>query len=136
MCFWRKKIRQEISSTELGKILHNEFGKSASVYLVDWNYRLVDKREMEVFLANDKTNLEKYVPEYHDCDDFSFRLMGQTSIPSWSDTAFGIVFAQTPEGGHAINCFVTNDKKVFLIEPQTDQVFLKPAAWQVFFCLM
>lgn len=128
--------RQVIKSDELEKILRDAFGKDASIYLVDYDYYLVDKAEMEKFLAEDKTNMDEYIPEYHDCDDFSFRLMGQVSVPGWSGLAFGIVFALIPGGGHAINCFVSEDKKVYIVEPQSDKIFETPKTWQVFFCLM
>lgn len=131
-----KKDRKAIGSDDLAKLLRKEFGKDASVYLVDWDYHLIDYEEMERFLAEDKTDLAKYVAEYHDCDDFSFRLMGQVSIPGWSDIAFGIVFVQTPTGGHALNCFISNEEEVLLIEPQSDEIFIKPSDWKVFFCLM
>lgn len=131
-----KKNREEISSDDLAELLRKEFGEDATIYLVDWDYHLIDKEEMERFLAEDKTDLAEYVAEYHDCDDFSFRLMGQISVPGWSDLAFGIVFALVPGGGHAVNCFVSNEKEVYLIEPQNDEIFKKPSDWEVFFCLM
>jgi len=132
----KKLKREKIGSDELEKILRDAFGKEASIYLVDYDYHLVDIDEMEKFLAEDKTDLAEYVPEYHDCDDFSFRLMGQVSIPGWSDLAFGIVFALIPGGGHAINCFVTNYNRVYMMEPQNDEIFELPSDWQVFFCMM
>lgn len=131
-----KKEREEITAGNLVHLLTKEFGSDAVIYLVDYDYHLIDYAEMERFLAEDKTNLSKYVAEYHDCDDFSFRLMGQVSIPGWSDIAFGIVFVMTPQGGHAVNCFVSTAKEVYLIEPQTDKMFSTPSNWKVFFCLM
>jgi len=131
-----KKEREKVTSSYLLGLLEKEFGKDTTIYLVDRDYHLIDEEEMERFLIEDKTNLAKYVAEYHDCDDFSFRLMGQVSIPGWSDIAFGIIFAQTPQGGHAVNCFVSNEEEVLLIEPQNDKIFKKPLDWKVFFCLM
>lgn len=131
-----KKEREKVTSSYLLGLLQKEFGKDAIIYLVDWDYHLIDKEEMERFLIEDKTNLAKFFDEYHNCDDFAFRLMGQVSIPGYSDIAFGIIFAQTPSGGHAINCFVSNKGEVLLIEPQNDKIFKKPSDWKVFFCLM
>jgi len=131
-----KVEREKVDSKYLEIALRKEFGEDAIIYLVDYDYHLIDVGEMRNFLAEDKTNLAKYVPEYHDCDDFSFRLMGQVSTPGWSDIAFGIVFAHTPEGEHAVNCFVSATHAVLLIEPQTDEIMAKPENWQVFFCLI
>ena len=97
---------------------------------------------MQEFLKEDKTDLFKYLPEWFDCDDFSFRLMGQLSIPGWSDIAFGIATSTV----HAYNCVVASDNGklgVYIIEPQTDDLvlaekFLKETneAYQTVFVMM
>ena len=64
-----------------------------------------------------------YLPEERDCDDHSYRLMGQLSIPGWSALSFGILWTFS----HALNCFVTENGGFRLVEPQTDQIrSLKP----------
>ncbi len=115
-------ISGEIEHNILHKLLKKELSSlfhKPVIYLVDRKYQLIEKSEMERFLANDKTNLIKYVPEWHDCDDFSFRLMGQVSVPNWSGIAFGIAFSKV----HAFNLFVDAQQKVFLIEPQSDKIW-------------
>lgn len=119
------KISGEISHKELHKLLKKKlphsFLKDVVIYLVDKKYQLTTREEIERFLAFDKTDLVKYFPEYHDCDDFSFRLMGQISIPEWSGLAFGICFS----GIHAYNIFC-DGKNIFCIEPQSDKVWQIP----------
>jgi len=40
---------------------------------------------------------------------------------AWGSLALGYVEANKPSGVfHAVNCFVTNDGKMYLLEPQND----------------
>ena len=123
-------ISGEIEYKKLHKLLKKEL-KSPMMYLVDQKYQLITKDEMQRFLGYDKTDLIKYVPEYHDCDDFSFRLMGQFSVPEWSGIAFGIAFSKV----HAFNVF-SDGREVFIIEPQSDDVWTikeVPAKYKKYF---
>lgn len=112
------KISGEIEYKELHKLLKKGLGRKAHIYLVDAKYQLIEKSEMERFLKEDKTDLLTYVPEYFDCDDFSFRLMGQFSTPGWGGIAFGISFSKV----HAFNIFVDAQKKIWILEPQSNNV--------------
>ena len=67
-----------------------------------------------------------YVTEERDCDDFSYRLMGQLSVPDWSGIAFGIVWTNL----HALNCMIDENGKFWFIEPQTGRLQSKLEAWQ------
>lgn len=85
----------------------------------DDRYSTVSKEEMGIFLDKDKLNLKNhYVTEKYDCDDFSFRLKGNITTQHNSDIAFFIVWSSR----HAFNAFIDHDKKVWYIEPQTDQI--------------
>jgi len=90
----------------------------AGLYLSDKEYLLCDNDDITRFLLADETNRLEYVPEKLDCDDFSYRLMGQLSIPQWSDLSFGIIWTK----GHALNCLVTESRELLLVEPQTDEI--------------
>lgn len=119
----RRKERKTIDWTEVESLLKRAFGEKGTFFLVDGKYKIPTLENLKKFLAEDKTDLYKYVPEWFDCDDFSFRLMGQFSFPGWSDIAFGIAVSQV----HAYNCVIAEDKgemKVYLIEPQSDEVFI------------
>jgi len=88
------------------------------LFLSDGNYKLVKHDSMVDFLKRDRTDRYKYVMTYFDCDDFSFRLMGQASTPAWGCLAFGIAWSKS----HAFNIFVSSSKKIYIIEPQTDKL--------------
>ncbi len=97
------------------------------LFISDMNdYKLVSDEDMAWFLAQDQTNKMGYVPEVRDCDDFSYRLMGQVSVPGWSDLAFGIVWTDA----HALNCVILETKEFFFIEPQTDELQKELKSWQ------
>ena len=94
----------------------------AKVYISDRYYHVCPKKAVEDFLASDPTEKERYVTETYDCDDFSFRLMGQFHIKPYSALAFGIAWSKI----HAYNIFISIDGEVLLVEPQTDQI-IKPS---------
>lgn len=106
---------KRISISELGMLIRGKYPE-CKMYLSDRRYRLCSYDDIALFLAQDETNKMGYIPEKRDCDDFSYRLMGQFSIPEWSDLCFGIIWTYT----HAFNCFVTEDKELLFVEPQND----------------
>lgn len=122
---FKPTIRAEITITDLYKLLRDAFPE-ASIYLSDKVYNLCNLEDIEEFLKQDKTNHSKYVPEDYDCDDFSYRLMGQFSIPGWSSLAFGIFWSDV----HALNAFIDQNLDFWYIEPQSDGVSNKLADWQ------
>ena len=97
------------------------------IFLSDEQYQVTTKESIEKFLALDETDKVKYVPIWHDCDDFSFRLMGQFHRGKWGCLAIGVTWSQT----HAFNDVVlailgesVSKAKLYIIEPQTDEVHL------------
>ncbi len=133
MCFFKKKPSDlpvststaHISNAELRSLLEAKFPQ-CNIYLSDGDYRLCSEKDMEAFLSYDPTEKNKYSAEEFDCDDFSYRLMGQFCVPGWSDLAFGILWTNT----HALNVFVTEEKKVLFIEPQNDNIEELLEPWQ------
>jgi len=117
---------QTIDSTELYKILRLRFPTDGQLYLSDKEYKLCHIEDIECFLIKDETNRVGYIPEERDCDDFAYRLMGQFSIPGWSDLTLGIVWTDL----HALNCFIDEDKKFWFIEPQKDELQPFLEEWQ------
>uniref|UniRef100_A0A6M3L030 Uncharacterized protein n=1 Tax=viral metagenome TaxID=1070528 RepID=A0A6M3L030_9ZZZZ len=126
MCFLRKKIEiekiaptstQRIGLTQLFNLIKSEF-PTCDVYLSDKDYRLCSYDDIALFMAQDETNKIGYESEDFDCDDFAYRLMGQFSVQGWADLCFGIIWTET----HAFNLFVTEDKEILFIEPQTDEI--------------
>lgn len=126
MCFFRKVVEPERikpTSTEwaenglIEKIIRAKF-PDCELYLSDHEYLLCSYDDIALFLAQDETNKMDYLSDELDCDDFSYRLMGQFSIPDWSALAFGIIWTE----GHAFNCCISEDRELLFIEPQTDEI--------------
>ena len=130
MCFkWLARLLAKIpnanSAEEIYELLRSVF-PNADIYISDSNYGYINKASLVAFLAKDKTDAANYIPEDYDCDDFSFRLMGQFHVQGsgFEDKAIGIIWLQQPV--HALNVCVTEERKVLLIEPQTDKVYARP----------
>ena len=117
--------REVVSYQGLYQILRQRFPEG-ELYLSDRIYLLCDVDDINAFLKQDATNKYKYQEDVYDCDDFSYRLMGQFSVPDWSYLAFGIVWTES----HALNILVTEDKKILFIEPQSDTLQEELLAWQ------
>ena len=99
--------------------------------LADQYYQVADESIILGILEKDKTDLEKYVAEDFDCDDFAFRLMGvfhqdkrTVAMPIF------ITWVSMPEGGHAVLSYYKNGK-VHIIEPQNDEVYFVPKEWSL-----
>ena len=108
----------------------------ADIHITDHDLELCSKEEIARFLKADSTDLNFYVSQYHDCDDFSFQLMGAMNKPGWSGLAFGIMFTEVPNGKHAVNCFVDKYFQTWIVEPQNDKIFQKPDDWIPYFILI
>jgi hypothetical protein len=128
---------ENIDFDELYSVLSAEFPE-AHILLADEKYKTTSKSEIERYLEEDVLDKLKYVSEYYDCDDFSFALKGKLSNPDWGKLPFGILWTETRSGAHALNCFVDKDREVWIIEPQTDEIFKlssKPK-WKPYLCMI
>ena len=119
-------LRAELSIGQVWSLLQTKFPE-ASIFLSDTVYQLATLKDIDEFLRVDQTNKMGYVPEERDCDDFSFRLMGQFSTPEWSGVALGIIWTDL----HALNCFIDQNSEFWFIEPQTDNIQQRLVSWQV-----
>ena len=117
---------KEVDGNYVFNILNQVKPPATHIYISDMKYWLCSKTDIETFLKLDDTNRQKYVSEEHDCDDFSYRLMGQLSIPKWSGIAFGIMWTDK----HAMNCLIDSDSKFWFIEPQTGELKNTLESWQ------
>ena len=122
----KPQVRKEVDGNYIFSILNAVVPNATHIYLSDNTYWLCSETDIDIFLGIDATNKDQFVAEEHDCDDFSYRLMGQLSTPEWSGIAFGIVWTNL----HALNCFIDDTGKFWFIEPQTDQLQDKLEAWQ------
>ncbi len=109
-----------ITSVEVRAILAQYTDK---IWLSDGTFRLVDSKNLKDFLASNEINTRTYIAEKHDCDDFSYELMGRVS--EWnSDNTFGIVWGNNSNGdAHAWNFFIDENMKLQYVEPQNDSIF-------------
>jgi hypothetical protein len=131
--FCKKPIPEKIQPTSTRVInyeglydtLKDKFPE-AKIYLSDNMYLLCNTADISKFLQQDATNKYKYDSDTFDCDDFSYRLMGQFSIPNWSYLAFGIVWTNR----HALNCCVDEDLNFWFVEPQSDTLQTDLKDWQ------
>ena len=114
------KVMPMISNGEVNTILRTY---TSNIWLSDGMFRLVDTENLRAFLKSDAGNNKAYVAEVHDCDDYSYELMGRVS--EWnSDNTFGLVWGLNVNGdAHAWNFFVDENKKVKYVEPQNDNIF-------------
>lgn len=125
----------DIDYSEILTIINSEC-KGAAVFISDRNYKTTDVGELKRFLKDDKTDEFTYIAEYMDCDNFSFHLMGSIHCIEWGAIPFGIVWAQTPKGEHAVNCFIDNERKFWIVEPQNDSVYELPSNWVICFIVI
>jgi len=96
---------------------------TTNLWISDGVFRYMTKESLAQFLASDPINTRVYKTETHDCDDFSYELMGHVS--EWnSDNTFGIIWGLNTGGQpHAWNFFVDENEKVWFVEPQSDSIF-------------
>jgi hypothetical protein len=118
-------VAGEISGSGVYSILKDKF-PNASIYISDLTFQTCSKEEVQKIIDWSKVQQRKYVVEAFDCDDFSYALQGAVSIYPWSTIPFGIIWTNK----HALNFFVSSDRKVWFVEPQKGQIQETLEAWQ------
>jgi hypothetical protein len=117
--------RRQITAAEIITVLSQKF-PTAMIDPSDMVQSACDIEDINTFLEQDQTNRIKYVTEKFDCDNFSFRLKGQFSIPGWATLSIGLVRTDL----HMLSGFLDNNLQWWFIEPQTDGLSDKLATWQ------
>lgn len=99
--------------------------------VTDQTYQETDEAVIKEILEKDKTDLEKYLAEDFDCDDFSFRLMGvfHQDLRTAAMPIF-LTNVMTSQGGHAVLSYY-HEGKVNIIEPQKDWIYNVPTDWKL-----
>ncbi len=118
------KIPDPYTETITGDEVRALLGKYTNqLWISDGLFKLVSTQSLEAFLASDTINNRPYIAEKHDCDDYSYELMGHVS--DWnSDNTFGIVWGLNGDGNaHAWNFYIDEKRVVKFVEPQTDTIF-------------
>jgi len=125
-----------IDADELYATLSHKF-PGCKVYMSDYIYRTPSTKTIKKFLADDKTNLSRFIPDTFDCDDFAVRLWGGVKVPGWSDTTVGLCWFENPDKTvHALNLFVDEDREIWFVEPQSDNVFSPPEGLKPFIIMI
>ena len=104
--------------------------------LTDRTYKLVDIDHLKKYLRYNPVSTRTYIPDKHDCDDYSFILQGD--VTRWdSDLAFGIIHGRRPgKDGHAWNWCIGTDREIWFIEPQDDTLWKPESFWEIWLVLM
>lgn len=111
-----KSKLKTIDKAALKKVIKDTTAAS-HVFLSDRTFQTCPLSELKRFLKANKTDLFNYEAEEFDCDDFSYRLMGQMSVPGWSHLCFGICWTKK----HAFNVFY-DGTDIYVVEPQNDLI--------------
>ena len=88
------------------------------INLYDEYYKTAPKSEFERMIDHSIVDKGIYSVDYHDCDDYSFALKGEFSIPKWSALIFGLAFFEN----HVACIFIDDKNNVWLVEPQSDEI--------------
>ncbi len=92
----------------------------------DASFDPIDVIDMRTFLKQDKTDLEVYKKDIFDCENFALRLHERAHEyfrQKGLNAEFGELWGDTKIGSHALNCFGTPERVLYLIEPQSDEIF-------------
>lgn len=117
--------------------LAGKLSSAPLVILSDANYTTITEQKVRQIYYNADLRKTEYDINKHDCDDFSVRFKGELAKAvtyDWDSKyayAAGIVFGYIPTP-HAINWFITPEKKLMFFEPQTGEVF-EPRGKNIFF---
>jgi len=102
-------------------------------HLTNLNYNKLNWDEVAEIIAIDQTEQMEwvYANKKYTCADFAYSLMGV--FHKYATTAgmpIFITWVAMPEGGHGVLSFYYKGK-VYVIEPQTDEIFDVPPDWRL-----
>lgn len=135
------------SRDEIYRIISEQLNLKHNILISDRNYGCYPRVEAERFLSSDSVDKLKYAKERFDCDDFALVLAGREK--EWFATgegeygsSFGIVHGDirkkvtdTKARPHAVNFFIDDEGKLWLVEPQTDEIMEPNSASTFWFTL-
>lgn len=127
--FEHQASTKQISSSKIRAAVLVTFGRDAlnDFDKADKQFKCVDIKHFKKWLILNPTDKRTYDKYTHDCDEFSDILMGD--VAQWDGAlAFGTLWIKRPSK-HALNWLIDLDNTVWIIEPQTDKIFRKPADW-------
>jgi len=118
------------------KKLRGKLSRVNQVHMPDPEYYAPTKQEVINILKETKVDRRIYKTKKYDCDDFAFTLKQKFINKAYDESgrrrpyAFGMIWGKLKVGddwgAHAINWFIENKNRLWLVEPQTDEIF-KPS---------
>ena len=102
-----------ISIFELNDILRKL--KINRISLSDDVYSLTSMEQAKKYVKASGVFKRKWVKDKHDCDNFSYELLGY-----WSKGLESFAFGYARSNNHAFNIMLDNNKVLWLCEPQTN----------------
>lgn len=143
---WFKNVTYDsslpvVSDSDVRAIFHSQLGtklhKHVLIILSDSKYTTISSDKMiDIYRKSELKNF-KYRDEVQDCDDAAILMKSalvRDVANSWSikyPHAAGIVYGHIPTP-HAINWFITPEKNILFMEPQSGEIF-KPKGNNIFF---
>jgi hypothetical protein len=130
-----------VSGTEVVNAIAKALGGGGWAFHVsDGSYTAYSSWELREYIGNfDSTNLQVWIAETFDCDNFATVLNGKVQ-GFFKGIPFGILWFDPKDNswGHAVNIFYdAYAKKVYCVEPQTDGFFdFNQAAWNPWMVLI
>lgn len=113
-----------MKTREIKKILNDIFPELAVPWLRDEEYDLPSMTAVQFFIKMDTTNEYRFIERDFDCDDFALQL--HAAVKRQHHWAFGEAFGDRIKGEkvlHNLNLFVADNEHVYLVEPQTDEIW-------------
>ena len=87
---------------------------------LDIEYRFTNKKNFLNIVAWDITDQLEYVRNFFDCPDFAMHFMVMTNLRFRIQVCWVIDY----KGGHSYNLVLFPDDSVFILEPQSDGLYL------------
>jgi len=127
MCIFSQKSKEfRISGTELRKLIESKYAlPGLSFWLWDREYYYLSHTAWGEVFREALYNMPKYTVDKFDCENFGMLLCCRISEREKLNTC-GIAIGQGPGGPHGFNAFISDidgEPEIFLIEPQTGEIF-------------
>jgi hypothetical protein len=90
----------------------------------------ITHERVEAVLARSRVDRDRWIESKHDCENFAWRLVADFHADAMDDPEMttghivGMVWGEFDGAPHALVWFIGADCRLWLIEPQTDEVFM------------
>jgi len=116
---------KKVTIEDVQRILHR-YAPTSKIHIADSEYYLPKYSMMEKIVKLMPVKYMKYEKEKHDCDDFALIFMATVRL-LLGNFAVGEIWTQT----HALNFFIDERERVWLVEPQTNKIF-RPSSKEIY----